>query len=546
MHRLIQTTIYSLFILFLSGTCAHGGWFPWSEDILLQIDETTYSSDDFNSWWENYKEPEMQPLKSVEPFLEWMLLFKEAERMRLYEDPGYRKKLLTFLKARTLMMLKAEEIDGKINISESDIKKRYQNEYTPLYQLNIIFFDNKENGSQLLERLGTGSLDDQQIEELAIGKDGLRKVDTGWYRRVSVNPGWHKILDNLKLGGLSEPVDWKNGAVILRLQQLKEGDQHDFAAMRKEIRDHLWKKQEQQKTIELLRTLRKQYHVVIDMERLEQLDLGAKSSDYSDDPIVTTDRGTVSENDFMVQVRKVQRSRRQNGFGEDNSTRFKKRVLNGIIDQTLTSWEGLARGYEKKSPFKEVYDFYCQHRMISGLKNRLFLPQAEVTPEEVKAYYQKHIKEYSQPEIVKMIIVEGDEKALNNLWAGVAMGGDFQLLARERLGHAIPVRDVPVDHLHKEVKEVVLKLTKGELSRVFTVDNHRTLVQLVEHKPARPLPLAMVGKQVAQLLREEKMTAVRQNYIAKLKKESSVTVTDEVWQEIKMKMEQVDTDETGK
>lgn len=546
MHRLILTNIYCLFILFLSGTCAYGGWFPWSEDILLQIDDTTYSSDNFNSWWENYKEPEMLPPKSVEPFLEWMLLFKEANRMRLFEDPGYRKKVLTFLKARTLMMLKAEEIDGKINISESDIKKRYLEEYTPINQLNILFFDSKKDGSQLLERLGAGPVDDQQIEDLAVGKDGLRKVDTGWYRRVSVNPGWHEIIDNLRPGAFSEPMDWKNGAVILRLQQVKEADEHDFAAMRKEIRDHLWKKQEQQKTIALLRTLRKQYHVTIDMERLEKLNLGAKNSDYSDGPIVTTDYGTVSEKNFIAQVRKVQRSRRQNGFAEDNSTRFKKRVLNGIIDQTLTSWEGLARGYEKKSPFKEVYDFYCQHRMISSLKSRIFLPQVEVTSEEVKAYYQKHIKKYSQPEIVKMAIVEGDEKALNNLWAGVAMGGDFQLLARERLGHAIPVRDVPVDHLHKEVKDVVLKLTKGELSQVFTVGDHRTLIQLVEHKPARPLPLSMVGNQVAQLLREEKMTAVQQNYIDKLKNKSSIAVNDEVWQDIKTKMERVSTDETGK
>jgi len=543
MRRLTTTTICCLCILLAASVSSHGAWLPWSNDILVTIDDQDYSADDFRSWWSNWQEPEMQFPETPDSFIDFMLLFREAERMRLNEDPGYRKKVLTFLKARTLMLLKAEEVDSKINISDKDLWERYEQEYAPLYKLNILFFRTREDADNILAETGSDPISDDQLAELAQREQAPEKVETGWYRMVAVDPGWHDIITSLETGKLSDPVDGKHGVVILRLQEKKEGDREDFAAVRKQIHEKLRKEQAGLRTVELLKSLREKYHVQVDNKRLEQLDINAADDSFSSQPIVTMDNGVISEMDFMVQVRRTQNFRQKYGFSDaDGAYKYKEQILNGIINQTLTTWEGLAREYEKKSPFKEVFDFYCQNRMIKTLENRLFSSQAQVTPDEVRSHYDEQIEKYSRPEIVRIINIEGSREVMNSLWTQVAMGGEFQNLARDRFDRSLPVREVPVNHLSPEVQAVVQKLTKGELSPVFTVNNRSSLVQLIERIPAQPIPMAKVEKQIYEQLYHERLEKVRQEYLEKLRAGSSVEVNSKVWQQLKNEMEQADAE----
>lgn len=544
MRRLINITICCLCILAGASVPAQGGWLPWSGDILVTIGDMDYSADDFRSWWSIWREPGMSSPENPDTFIDFMLLFREAERMKLYEDPGYRKKVYTFLKARTLMLLKAEEVDGRITISDEDLWKRYQQKYAPLYLLNTLFFHTREDADRLLSKTGPGPISDEQLAELESVDNGPLKVTTRWYRMSSVDPGWHDIINALEKGKLSAPVESGKGVVILRLQERKEGDRDDFATQRKKIHETLRKEMADLRTVELINDLRKKYHVRVDKERLEKLDITAADDSFSDQPLVTMDNGTITEKDFMAQVRNTQRFRQKYGFAEHGAYQYKEQVLGNIINQTLTTWEGLARGYEKKSPFKEVFEFYCQNRMIKALENRLFAPQALVTQDEVRAYYDEHIEDYSRPDAVRMLSIEGSPEEINSLWTQVLMGGDFQALVRDRFDRPLDVQEFHVKLLPPEVKAVLQKLTKGELSPVFTVNGRASLVQLIERIPAQPMSLAKVGQQIHDLLYEEKLNRVRRDYVGRLRAVSPVTVNSEVWQQLQREMEQTDAKKT--
>ncbi|WP_267927011.1 peptidyl-prolyl cis-trans isomerase [Desulfolithobacter dissulfuricans] len=536
---LTRTILFSLIILLAPISPGQAGWF-WDDDTLVTIDGQKYTTEDFRTWWENWREKDQPLPETPDPFIDWTLLYREAERMKLYEDPTYRKKVLTFLKARTLMMLKAEEVDRKIDISDEAMWQRYQEQYAPMYQLNILFFHTREAAEKTVERFGDRRADDEQFSTLQIGKDGLVSLQTRWYRPVGVNPEWLDIIRGLKPGDFTEPIPWQKGFVVLRLQNIQEGDREDFATVRKSIRDALWKEQETVRTRELLEKLREKYKVVVDEKRLAALDIEAPDDSFGDEPVITTDRGSVTEKQFMAQVRRLQRFRQQNGFNQDSDYDFKKQVLSGIIDQTLTTWEGLARGYEKKAPLKGVYTFYCQHRLIRNLEERLFIPEAQVTDEEIEKYYREHIDEFTQPEIIRMAIVEGTRESLDALWTEVAMGGNFMDVARERLGHPVPVREIPYNHLEAEVKAVVDKLTNGEISPVFTVKEHVTMLQLVERKPAKAMELDRVRKHIHDKLYQEKVKAAREAFLARLRAQSTIEINDKVWQKLRDEMEPTD------
>jgi hypothetical protein len=535
---------FCLFLLLAAADPVRGGWLSWNGDILVTIDGSEYTAEDYHAWWKNWREPGMDPPETPGPFIDWMLLLREAEKMRLYEDPGYRRKVLTFLKARTLMLLKAEEVDSKIEITDDELWQRYRENYVPLYQLNILFFDSRENADAFLEEIDDRKLADGELKDLVSREKGLLQIETGWHRKVSVDPGWHDIISGLREGYLSSPVDSRQGVVVLRLQDKKDGDREDFATVRKEIENKLWKERSDQLTRELLKNLREKYNVSINRERISKLDINAPPESFSGEPVVTTSHGTISEQEFMAQLRRTMKYWHPEDSGEEAAEHFKMQVINGIIDQTLTSWEGLARGYEKEPPFEDVYVFYCQHRMIRALEEKIFKPQVKVTPEDVRAHYEAHIERYSRPETVRLVHVEGSHDDMSALWTAVAMGGDLRAVAMERFERTPAIREVPLSHLDPEVRGVVEKLTREELSPVFPVNGHAGLVQLIDRTPAQPQPFATVSGRIHEQLHEERLNKVREEYLQRLRAGSSIEVNEEVWRQINKEMEQADADET--
>jgi len=254
--------------------------------------------------------------------------------------------------------------------------------------------------------------------------------------------------------------------------------------------------------------------------------------------LISTDNGNISEEIVLAKIRQVQHFRKKNGFKVESDLPFKTRVVNGIIDQTLTSWEALDRKYEERPPFKAVYQFYCQHRMIKLLEQKIFRSQAEVSDKEITAYYHNNTALFTRPEVIRMAIMEGSEPFLKSLWLEVALDGDFIALAEKRTGHAVPIREIPVNHLNPKVKEVIDTLTKNEVSRVFSVDDHVSLVQLIERKAAQVIPLSEVKDTIITTLYTAKIEKLRRDYLDKLRKEYVVKTNEDAWQKLRKELEQ--------
>ena len=538
-NQLIKITSLFISLILLSTGQAGAGW-PWQDNTLLTIDDEKYTVEDFRNWWSNWQEDD-QPLPDTpDPFVDWILQYREAERMRLFEDPYYQRKILTFLKARTLMLLKAEEIDSKIKIRDRDIRARYEKLYVPLYHVTILSFATRDDADNLLARIDTAPVDEALLEKLAKEPANKVQLKEEWLRPSSFSPENLSAVQQLKPGQLSSPLPEGQGCIILFLHETSAGSREDYASVEKMIRHYLWKKQEGERTNALLAELRRSYAVTVDEKRLKAIDIDAPLKSFSAEPLITTKKGAISEKMFMAQLEKQKRFNVKNNFASRSPTAFKQQVLNGIIDQTLTSWEGLARGYENKPPLQAQYTFYRQHRLIKSLEQRVLKISDKITEEEIEKYYRDHIKEFTTPEIIRMSIIEGEQKAMNSLWTDVAMGGDFRQLTAKFFGHVPPVRDLPADHLEPEVRAVVNGLSKGELSPVFTVNGHLSLLLLVDRKPARTISLQEVATHIADLISQQKTENKRKEFLARLRGQSSIEIHDQVWQKLKKEIKKTE------
>ncbi len=544
MRHIASALILGLFVpaaIVVLSPCiqAHAGWL-WDNDTLVTIDGKKYTTKDFKNWWGNWREKGMDIPKSPRPFIDWMLLFREAERMHLDSDSSYRRKVLTFLKARSLMLLKRDEVDSKIKISEDDMWRRYEKLYSPRWLVDIIYYKDNKKALAAFKDLKSGRVTVARLRSMKSSEGGPDYFQEKWLRPVTANSILEKRLRGMRIGQLAPPVAWEKGFVVLKLQDIKGADKEDYKGVKARIRNSLIKERQAELTIKLVKRLRKKYHVKVATERIKTLDLDEPDEKFSDEPVITTDRGIITEREFMKQVRRLQRFRKQYGFKDQDKFDFKRRVLDGIIAQTLTSWEALDRHYEEKTPLKAAYRFYCQHRLIKDLEQRLFVPEAKVDDAQVKAYYSQHIKDFTRPGIVKFAILDGSKEQMDKIWTEVAAGKDFMALARKYKGHELPVRSIPFNHLQPEVKRVISRLAKGEVSPPVHIKGRIAMIKLVDRRPPVAIPLKDVRNRIANRLRQDKIAAVREKFLAQLRAKSVVKVNKGVWRKLREGMEKAD------
>ena len=108
---------------------------------------------------------------------------------------------------------------------------------------------------------------------------------------------------------------------------------------------------------------------------------------------------------------------------------------------------------------------------------------------------------------------------------------------RKYYSRDIPVKSIPVDHLNSDMKKVVEKLAKGEVSPPFDVEGHSSMVKLMDRKVSSTKPLSEVREEIVELLREEEPARLRKNYVEQLLVRSDIEINEKAWKKLKKEYE---------
>ena len=531
MRRLNCVKVLVLLLALGLGWAKAYGWMS-GNTWLVKINGQKYTKDDYLHWWENWKDKDTPPPESLEPFIDWFLLVQEGERMRLFETPEFRRKVRIFLEVRALMLLKGEEVDKKIKITPEEIRKVYERDYVPLLHVRAVNFPSQEEARAFLAKLKSKSMEDLVKEEFP--KRNRRAFDWGW-RRPSLFPkDVRALLLKAGKGQVVGPLHWMGKYWIFKVVDKKGARDEDFEKMKENIRVRLWKEEEHRLTARLMERLKKKYHVWVDEALLKSLDVEHPREEDLDKPILKMGKMELKVKDFIALVDKELKFRRKYRFSTRDMERIKRSVMANLIAQTLTSWEAMSRHYEEKPPFKWLYRFYCQRRLIKELEAQLFWPKVKVTPDEAEKYYREHPQEFRLPDLVKVAMVQtSDEKVAKAMARALERGEDFFEVARKFTFHEALVHRVPLDHLAKPVKEVLATLAPGEVGGPVKVGNYFYLVKLIERKSGRLKPFETVKGEIIEKLKKKKFQEIRSRYLAELKKRSDIKVNEAAWKKLK-------------
>jgi len=477
--------------------------------------------------------------ETPQEFVDWMVLFQEAERMRLFENAAYREKVSIFLKVRSLMLLKDEEIIKKIRHPQrADLEGYYLDNYVPFMDIALLKIQDREKVAEAEKLLG--AVDDLNMlaerSGLAVGKSPVANM--GRLRPLQLPLPFKRLTETLHAGQIGGPVPWEGAWYFIQVKAKDEKSLEGFERFEGDIRSKLLRNEENRLTAELIQRLKNKFNVLVNEEVLEQIQPDGLSGDIGQKPVIKIGEQVINADTLYRNVTKDRQMRGKQRMGaEDDFKVSLRRVVADIVAQTVTSLEAADKHYENQPVLEPVYQFYCQHRMIKELEKELILPNTAISDEDVEDYYQSHSEEFERSEVAELAMVQTREKLLTQeLAVRLKQGEDFFKVLEPLSPQGIPVQKLPIDHLPAPVQAALAELVPGQASGAIISGEDIYFVKLVRKSQRENTPLSEVSESIRKQLAQERFESLRANLLSQLRSRSEIVVDQDSWLKLRARL----------
>ncbi len=523
--------IYTLLvILFFSGIC-------FAENYLIKINNQTYTTQDFKTWWKYWKDKNTPFPKTPEPYIEWLLMAKEAKKMRLYESPSYKRKLEEFKKVRSLLWLKYEEIDSKIDLSNKRLWKEYLKNFSPLYKVYLLRSNNKKDILNWKNKIKTIA----DCKKLAKSLSYRNKAELIDLRPWIIPNDLKGVLKQVKKGDIIGPIKINNLYYLFCIEDKQGPSKKDFKKIKEHIAYVVRKKEEDELNAKLIQRLKKKYKVVVNKKILDAIKFPAHySEEFLNEPVIIIENKKLPVKKFVEMLKREIwlrcHGRKPETLSSKELNHMKEFLVNSIIAQTLVGLEALNRRYEE-TKYKDLWEFYKKERLVKEFEAYVIWPKIKVTEEDMKRYYETHKNKYYYPERVTLAIIRITDKGLiKRIYREIQEGKDFFTVAK-RFGFRVIPKVYPLNQLDPEIRKVVKKLNEEDVSGIFKVGEDYCIVKLIDREPEGYYPYQMVKNSIRNILILKKYKEERKKVIDQLKKYYKISVNEKAWKNLKKEME---------
>jgi len=273
------------------------------------------------------------------------------------------------------------------------------------------------------------------------------------------------------------------------------------------------------------------------------------------------------DKELEIHLERVSRQGRQ--LADDQLTALKKDILEGLIEREILFQECQKTGIKiqdqavdeqlaaikKRSPSEAEYNSALSQMKLTeadvkaqvarGLAIRELIDQQitgkiEITDEESKAFYDRNLQLFKQPEQVKAshILIKVDaaatdaqkSEARNKIDAvrqKLKDGGDFAELAKEYSEGPSNSRGGDLGYFKrgqmvKPFEDAVFAMQPDEVSDIVETRFGYHIIKVYDKKPEQTLAYADVKDQLSQRLKQEKIEKEATKYIDQLKKDAKI------------------------
>jgi len=462
------------------------------------------------------------------------LIIQEAKRMGLDELKELKERDDVFAK----QTLRDELIDRQvrdIKPDEREVEKIYK-ESVKEFKIKSILFDKEEDAKQMEALLKAGKNFDETLKKFLSDGKGKGEEEASYLRSKELQPEIAEGVSKMTVGSVSPVIKIKSGSVIFKLEDIRFPEDPD---VRGRIRLDLLLQKQKDAYFEYFKTLKKKY-VKVNEGLLKGLDFESKEPGFEklmkDKRVLAEIKGekpiTVGEfSEYMKQqlfhgVERAVEAKRLN--------KRKEQILDEMLQKRILRKEALRLGIDKTEGYKDRLKENENSLLFGAFVAKAVAPDIKLNEEELKAYYDRHIKEYTYPEMMKIKSLvfskrEDAEKAVVNL----RQGTDFQWLEANAEGQVDKNRKevlvfegklLTTKDLPENVRKAVSGAKSGDVRLLANPDNYFYVLSIPEVIPPKPQPYPETREQIAGKIYNEKLTKAVEDYADKLRALSDVKI----------------------
>ena len=462
------------------------------------------------------------------------LLIQEARGMGLDELKEVKERVNVFARVALRDELIERHIQG-VKPDEKEAEKLYR-ESIKEFKIKSILFDQEENAKKMEYLLKEGKNFDETLRKFLGDKTGKGSEEGNYLKNKDLLPEVAVAISKMEIGSISPVIRIPSGLTIFRLEEIRfVEDPKEKENARMEV---LRQKQTKAK-IKYIEGLKAKYSK-INEPLLKSLDFDSQDPGFDkllkDKRAVAEIKGekpvTVGElAEFMKQqlyhgVERAVEAKRLN--------KKKDLILDEILDKRVLRKEALRLGLDKTESYKNKVKEYEDSMVFGTFIQKAIVPDIKLREEDLQAYYNSHIKEYTYPEMMKMVsLVFGKRDDAERAIANLRKGTNFQWMkenAEGQIGQGtkgvlnfdgslLTTKDLP-----EGVQKAVNGAKTGDFRLYESPENHYYVLYVQEVIPSKPQPYAEAREKIAKKIYNEKLTKAVEEYAGKLRAVSDVKI----------------------
>ena len=462
------------------------------------------------------------------------LMIQEARRMGIDQLKELKDRVDVFAKVTLRERLLDRHIRN-IKADDKEVEEVYR-EAIKEFKIKSIVFDKEEDANQMEGLLKDGKDFDGVLGKFLSEKKGKGSQEGVFLKNEALLPEIAEAVSKMNVGSVSPVIRIKSGYVVFKIEDVRFPDDPEI---RKKVELDLRTKKQQEAISKYSEDLKRKY-AKVNEGLLKSLDFESKEPGLDqlmkDKRVVAEIKGEkpITVGEFTDYMRKQLYHGVEMAVESKRLNNRKAKVLDEMIQKRTLTKEALLLGLDKKEEYKNQVKEYENSIIFEAFIQKAVAPDIKLKEEEIRAYYDQHIKDYTHPEMMKIsnlvFASRGDaEKAITNLRGGT----DFQWVKENEEnqvsrntadilnfdGRLLTTNDLP-----EGIRKTISGAKKGDFRLYESPTHYFYVLYIQEVVPARPQPYEETRDDIARKMYNEKLIKAVEEYADKLRAVSDVKV----------------------
>lgn len=460
------------------------------------------------------------------------LIALEGATMGLGDLPEIRKQVDVYAREAMREVL-LERVTQHVKPDEAAVEAVFR-DLAREWKTVSLLFPEESAAASVRGELATGA-EYEAVARRAVAELGAKtQDDEAYHRRNEYLPEIAAALASLEIGHWSPVIRLASGFTLLKIVDIRYPENPEFRAR---ARETVLGRQRQEAVQAFEESLRAE-RVVVHQEVLDALDYEGKEIDelVKDTRVLAGIKGAdpVTVGDLTDYMRmQFFHGGQQAGQGKRLNAR-KAAALDATIGRRLFNAEALRLGIDDADAYLDRVNAFEESLVFGMFVERVIVPDSRLREEDVKEAYERHRADYGSPSMLRLRALAFSERgAAESSVEKLRNGADFRWVA-ETAEHQVPAdapgllsfegRPIAATAMPDGLQKALADAKPGDVRLYASPEGHFYSLVVDEVVPPSTRPYEEVREQIAKKVFGERLTKGVEDYAAKLRALSKVTV----------------------